>query len=114
MPSMQSTADDLTFARRVIADRGWKQHEYGTADGSVCMLGALNEAITGAPGPTYRCDGSGWDRRQRAADLLAEVIRECDGLCSTPSVASWNDKSVRTVDEVLTVYDSAIARAGEQ
>lgn len=84
----------LEKARERIA-QGWCQATYGK-DAKVCLLGALNFAVTG------RAD------EDQYARLLGFRTR---GWKTAGTVAfEWNDATGRTQAEVLARFDAAIAK----
>jgi hypothetical protein len=73
-------------ASRIVRTRGLKKGDYGTVDGPVCMLGALNQSWTGDPHDTrngYALNISGYDadayitfsdKPSTTADEVADVL----------------------------------------
>lgn len=97
-------------AASVIGFRGWNQGSYYDAhayaagtpidDCAVCLVGAVNVAVKGAPDDSVGA--------QPFIDFLGEVL---EGRVGHPVVSFWNDDDGRTVDEVLELLEVAALRA---
>jgi len=87
----------LIEGRENLLRLGWcSEGAYGSS-GSVCMLAAL---------PVW---GRVNDSVQQAHCALEDAIGQLFGRDHIPlGVAYWNDMPVRTLDEVIAVYDRAI------
>lgn len=86
MAKKRNAAKILREAANLIEERGWCQRAYTNEKGALCTLGAIGR--TAEP-------GSGrWSDRALAIKALRNNITPDD-------VACWNDKTARTVDEVL-------------
>ena len=107
-------ADVLDEAARILRRNGWHQGFYydrsKKTDGTrfdqcrVCARGAINLASDGPP------DNDALPGAAEAADALLEWLYLSNRLGDALSVADWNDKPGRTVDEVLAALEGA-ARA---
>ena len=88
-----TTRETLIAARAAIVACGWAQGCYRNTRGQVCALGAI-EAATGRMGA---------EGEPAAAALTLAVGGR---------LAAWNDAPGRTVEEVLSAFDRAIAATG--
>lgn len=123
--------DVLKGARQRLADNGWHTGTLAkdkdgnnvlTSDPSACSFCALG-AIHAQAGVPIDFDldelERGREARYAAADILRDVVqpllleRQSDDLDEFPlsGVADWNDLVAQTKDEVLAVFDEAIAAA---
>ena len=59
-----TAAQYLAAARDMIEERGWTQHAFSAADGSLCAMGALNR-VSGGRGSEFH----------QAARELDDVVR---------------------------------------
>ncbi|WIC88932.1 hypothetical protein SEA_SHAGRAT_64 [Rhodococcus phage Shagrat] len=112
----------LIRGKQNIVDLGWAQGDYIVTDEDprnatakvcgVCTLGACRLALLGIKEVTPRTDvfldrvieAEEYAAYQDAIDLLEVATGDYD-------VAGWNDKVHRTRDDVLNVFDAAIAAA---
>lgn len=91
---MTDIATKLREARALI-ERGWCQGRMSTADGSVCIRGAILDAF-------YDADLA----EEKRADGLLKSAVGFDGY-----LGDWNDAPERTQAEVLAAFDKAIELA---
>ncbi len=80
----------------VIDVRGWYQGDYEAADGRVCLVGALNVAVSGQAQETL-LDGD-------AEEAVCEAVERVSGLLwndgvTVPDIAWWNDKVAQSEEE---------------
>lgn len=91
----KSPADQLQHGRENLLTRGWAQTagEYLNEEtGEVCLVGAL--------------------LIDQTVYLVAlEYLAAAAGVEDASQLDDWNDDPARTLDEVLAVYDRAIAAA---
>ncbi len=97
MPFDGSKLDDVTcllIEGHEHVERGWCQGAC-YRDGAVCMLGAL---------------GFRNDRRPEAEPLTVQkAMTRLEHAIGTHAIGAWNDAAGRTKEEVLRVFDIAIA-----
>lgn len=97
-------ADLLVTARGFIVTEGWCQnHHRMPYTGEVCTVGALSLAANGDAQNTHRSEPEhkqAYTFLQRASGCL--------------SVLAWNDADDTTFEDVLDLFDRAIAEAKEQ
>lgn len=86
-------------ARNQLFERGWHQGGYEGPDGSVCMAGAVNAALTGRP----RLLAS----ESNATFALIDAVRAPLEAASDGHVPHFNDTEGRTFDEVIEAFDRA-------
>jgi len=92
-----TTADILERAQQALLTRGWTQGTYGFDDGApVCIAGAV----------MHVCGGF-----SLAALRVIAVLGETAGVRHVPT---WNDTPGRTPEQVLDLFDRAIARAHQE
>lgn len=95
----------LQHAKEILETNEWHQGSLCKyADGqpySFCMLGALSKVKIAIN--TSTDDFSTCSTRRAATDIIFSII--------AGPLALWNDASGRTKEEVLRVFDQAIARA---
>lgn len=92
-------ADDLRAARALV-ERGW--FKGWLTDGQrVCAVGALNIACNGSAAGIPLDD---WERRDAAAALLRQHL--------TQEIAYFNDDPETTKQDVLNLFDKALADLG--
>lgn len=95
-----SMKEVLTNARANIVNKGWCQGGNGTGpEGQVCALNALDDIV-------------GSHRSHEACIFLRSVLHHKLG--QNRPVSNWNDEQGRTVEEVLMLYDIAIASCDER
>ncbi len=94
----------LVEARRILENVGWCQGTYARDENSVAILtddpGACQFCVMGAL--YFASDDS--DVEEEARALLNTVVEG--------SIVAYNDAPGRTKEEVLAVFDLAIARCG--
>jgi hypothetical protein len=98
-----NTHEVLVAARNLIDREGWKQaksrYEFGVGPGR-CAYIALWDATMEGDCVTLVAN--------RATDVLAEFIPRSGGT-SSGDLYDWNDAPGRTKEEVLALFDEAIA-----
>jgi hypothetical protein len=105
---MSSTVELLKSAKDVILQYGWVQGTQGDRESGFCATGAIWEAA-GYRVPSGLSDVARWQvlvEAQAAESVLFDVLRN---LLIGPRV--FNDTIGRTKEEVLALFDTAIARA---
>jgi hypothetical protein len=99
-----TVADDLKTARQHLVERGWNQG--GLINGGrVCAMGALNLACWGEVRPGLNADV---DRRGPAFAALAKHVPSEFG----DEVAMFNDAPTTEFEDVLNLFDKALAELG--
>jgi hypothetical protein len=96
-----TVAGDLANAREIVRTRWYKG---GLTDGvNVCAVGAIRESITGLPTVTL---SSPWFYRCLAAEAVVQekLPAEYEG-----SIAGFNDDSETIHQDVLDLFDKALA-----
>jgi hypothetical protein len=91
---VNAVAGKLREARALI-ERGWCQWHMSTADGCVCIRGALLNTFT-----------EDEEAEERQADALLHKATGFGGY-----LGDWNDTPGRTQAEVLAAFDKAIELA---
>lgn len=83
-----------------LVTRGWIQGAMQAGDGAVCLQGAINCSIFGAPraGPFLIADDIDTETLRRYLDAYSTAERTLG-----QPVDTWNDAEGRTFDEVLRV-----------
>lgn len=97
---MPTVEEILIRARELVArPGGWRQGDYGTPD-CCCLIGAVNIAaglpVNSAASP-------------RGVEM--DAYRLLERATGAINVAHWNDERERTVEDVLSGLDRAIALA---
>jgi hypothetical protein len=98
----------LEKAKKTIQEKGWTQGAYKrgpNAEGGFCMYGAIYEAagvMTSSDGPDIIPTGKLADSIHAARNALVRAVG---------NPIAYNDAAGRTKDQVLEVFDDAIARA---
>lgn len=115
-----TTLESLEQGRALIVERGWTQGCYGKDEnGAKVMTGDLYEKATcfcgwGALQAVHRADGSA-NYRPGLYAAMASLDRAIPEPSQSPSgltvrhFPTYNDTPGRTVEEVLAVFDTAIA-----
>jgi hypothetical protein len=99
--SQQTIADDLKAARALL-EKGWCKHVLEDGKGGHCALGAIVRATTG--------DDYGWN--QRAVDAAVFMGNRTPG-GQVNDLVAFNNAAETTPQDVLDLFDSAIAVASE-
>ncbi len=101
-----NTYELLVGARDVFARRGGVKNELEDDNGNVCALGAINVALTGKA--TWSWGGFSEDIYlfDEVSTLLTEAING--------DIITYNNRSDVTKEDVLAVYDKAIAGLEEK
>lgn len=109
------TSEVLRKAREVLVECGHCKGVLNDAEGRVCAMGAINQAITGDPrGFVFN------DIDAEACSYIASAVGLNYGfglgLGAQSDVVGWNNAGPRTVDEVLAAFAKAaeLAEADEQ
>ena|SRR5690606_11551681 len=91
-----SAIDVLRRSRELIEEFGWIQGNYGSKEVGFCSAGAICE-----------CEGEGFPEPavEDACDAFDDAV-DGDGYYGT---VSFNDAPGRTKEEVLKMFDQAIA-----
>ena len=97
------TLEILQAAKTYIIERGWCQGSALNRAGNVCIVGAVNMSLD-------------W---QDDTDLYCNVLWHLEETLGLPEhlsreLANWNDVKGRTVDEVLNLFDTTIARVRQE
>lgn len=112
---MTTTTEYLKTAKQLLIDKGWIKGDYARdADGNrvpavsssatcYCILGALKAA-------SHSVD----DHTGAMAPLRCSIVNAINGMRKTNfgadyGIHPWNDDPARTKEEVLAVFDAAIA-----
>lgn len=93
------TSELLSQAKETMLRRGWCQHAYEDPHG-VCIEGAIN----------FVCYA---DATHDGNNAMA-AYRILNRLIGQSCISTWNDDPARTPEEVLMVFDAAIAIAQQQ
>ena len=104
--SSLSTIEALKTARELIS-QGWTQGQYVRRDAitpAYCVIGPLGPAIGGFPG-----DGANPYAPDSGKPIRAYLRAHGLELCNVKSLYIWNDHPDRTKEDVLDLYDRAIA-----
>ena len=96
---MNQLTTDLRAARAYLVEHGWCQNESMNDKGQVCIDGAMQYSI----GDT--CSDVTGARYAATADSVYHALNYVGGYIN------WNDQEGRTQDEVLALFDRAIAAA---
>ena len=94
----------LQRARAALVEHGWRQGTFGTTERGFCALGAVRFAAYDIDGTYLLTDET---RAFEVRKLLECVMPVGYGL------PGWNDYAARTIDDVLALFDRAIAEARE-
>jgi hypothetical protein len=89
-----TTHEVLVAARNLIAQGGWQQ-QYGFNAGPHCAVSAIF-TVTGDR-----------DKKAEAIEALGSILAL--PRISGPGVGDWNDRLGRTKEQVLALFDRAIA-----
>jgi hypothetical protein len=92
----------------VLHERGWVQGQLERADGSVCLVGAINVAVTGSAAPRDAV----WDDKELAL-LGTAAFDAVRSEVNEPNLGRWNDKRARDVDDVIDALKRAADRVPE-
>lgn len=122
---MSQLLDDLKASRQALADRVWIKGHYflpGTGPevydtSGCCALGAIRLGTGVVDVATGRMDldieGVAFDREQRYRRVVRRVAESAGGHFNA-SISLFNDKIAETKEEVLALFDAAIALAAEE
>lgn len=103
-------SQDLRAARALLVERGWTQGCLGRDSGGEPILytGYLKDlAATLCIGGACAVAAPLCEEDDRYY-FATQALREASG---AEALANWNDEPNRTLDEVLAVFDAAIAKA---
>lgn len=108
-------AKDVAAVRDYVAEHGWCQQEFSTADGRVCITGAINRAVA-----TPSFYGSFYSpnfldlsapRRQAVYKLIrSQAWDDASGRV----ISEYNDRVLKTQDEALEFLDKCVIAAEEK
>lgn len=98
---------DLTAARAEV-EKGWRKNGFEDGAGNVCAVGAINRVTFGcaALGIIPRGAPQRLSRRNVAYDALRAKVP------SDISVPEYNDDPATTRQEILNLFDKALADLG--
>lgn len=96
----------LTNARGVVSN-GWCQGAYYDGNGSYCSIGALSKALQSSP---QVLEGE----RYREAYMYLNNHLPALGFDNGQDVVDFNDDPATTQQDVLNLFDKAIASAEEK
>ena len=99
---ISAVTETLMKARDIIATRGLRAGWWGTSDGPVCALGALNEVVYGSPTVLWLDEAPKLDTMRVARELLTHV-----GTGGPFLLVAWSD--THSKEEVLAGFDAAIS-----
>lgn len=91
--SYERTLTVLKVAHEVILRDGWIQDELGRDDGPKCLIGAIAYASSGTVAGSIDC-------------LAISAVQQ---LVQDHSIPVWNDRSERTVEDVLFALEATEA-----
>lgn len=109
VPTPAENPDIATLRRaRELLAQGW--HKGGLyrrpslfRGAAYCLVGAVETALYGRR-PLFGCDDDGVDRLACLIKLPGDAL----------DFGAWNDHRARRKDEVLAVFDAAIAKLGAE
>lgn len=93
--SKKQIKEDLQGARELIVEHGWRQGDLGTITEGFCILGALD----------YHLVVVEHDANVARGERVLQYLESFTG----GDVVSWNDLEGRTKEDVLALFDRAIA-----
>lgn len=102
------TTSLLLKAAQVVRSKGLAKKMYIDADGRVCILGALNCALTGMP-YSDRLSLPAQDSKREMTAAVKDVISSDPSLLTVNVVTEFNDKESTTAEDVITVLEQAAA-----
>lgn len=91
-PELDEASKVLLRAADYIEEHGWCQNEMHTLDGSACLEGAIQYAISGR---LMR-----FDEGLESANLFCDALTRIDLAVDRPAF-KWNDAPGRTKEEVV-------------
>lgn len=100
-----SVIEDLKAARQHV-ERGWMQGKLTDYNGNVCAMGAVSIAAGMRIGSMVSHTME-WDRHQAQYEALMKQIPE-----GFFDVAAFNDDPATTKQDVLNLFDKALAELG--
>lgn len=110
---MSIDVDILKTARENLPGH-WFQGDFSDGQGNFCALGHLGYALGVADGNIDEfTDGRDMEYAVLLAELIKEQYPDFNPKGYNGSVAEWNDSEDRTEEEVIAIFDKAIARAEE-
>lgn len=112
-----TTSDYLKAARQELLTRGWCQGDTeNPVTGEVCVMGAMAKAwLSARPGPfVFRDDSACRPAAKILRDLVPPIPSKALNMQKLNPVAWWNDEPGRTPEEVLALFDAAIALAEQR
>lgn len=102
---MSQVTNDLIAARAIIAEKGWTQGAFArTFFGIAVDPDSIFARRFCASGAIVKVCGRGSSERRGAAIvILQKQVR--------PDIAAWNDRIIRTKEDVLAAFDKAILKS---
>lgn len=98
-----TNAEVFRSAAAIIQKRGWCKDGYYNANGNVCLVGAVTQAL-GQGIETPEMLVSPWQVEDSAVMRRLIKVLRADGMWE---VARWNDEPERVVTEVIDLLESA-------
>jgi hypothetical protein len=97
---------DHLISAKALIEKGWCQHDYEDAFGNVCMLGAIGQA-------------EDHPLANKAEELLEECLpkwylNKLKKRGEMVEVHEWNDRPSRKKQQVIAVFNKAIALATQR
>jgi len=102
-------AELLQKAKDRLIEKGWTRHDWGGDAGPNCTLGALIAEYGLLQPVTW--DAPLYRNRFRAEHYLGEAV-DNQGY-SGRTITSWNDECARDFNDVMALFDEALALAKE-
>lgn len=94
-----TVADVLSTTRDILAERGWCQGSLRAADGSVCLVMAINVALSRHMRERIRSDVT--------STAVWEAIGQAVGSSGAGDIGRWNDDPSRTYEDVVLALKRA-------
>lgn len=98
--SDQSHANVLMDAKAAIIEHGWITGALGNTEKGFCIAGALAHVLGGNTLVMLDTD---------KLSKFRNVVRKLANLVGQTTISGWNDHPGRTQQEVLDLFDTAIA-----
>lgn len=105
----QQLIDDLKATKEALKEHGRCKGDYGTAEGRVCLLGAMGLVIFDNVYALRNCGGyemEGWKRYRAVCDAIRTTLPDCQHL------PDYNDSESTTDSDIYNVIDKALAEVG--
>jgi hypothetical protein len=100
-----TTTQILRAAKDVILTRGWTRGDWDNERGEVCVMGAVNVATVGCARASRFAESDMLSARCETWSLLQRLLPSGFG------ISDWNDSRGRTPEDILDLFDRAIAFA---